>query len=69
MSHVKKLHKLNMERKTLNGMVLVEAHDWARDLQDYNHTPSGLDIACLECDLWACSKVGFIGEDWKSAFP
>jgi hypothetical protein len=55
MSPVKKLHGLNMERKTLHGMVLVGAHAWAHDLQDYSHTPSGLDIACLECDSWACS--------------
>jgi hypothetical protein len=54
MSPMKKLHGLNMERKTLHGMVLVEAHAWARDLQDYSHIPSNLDIAGLECDSWAC---------------
>jgi hypothetical protein len=56
MSPVKKLHGLNMERKTLHGVVLVGALAWTRDLQDYNHTPSGLDIANLECDLWTCSE-------------
>jgi hypothetical protein len=52
---MKKLHVLNMERKTLHGVVLVGAHAWARDFQDYSDTPSGLDIASLECHLWACS--------------
>ena len=54
MSPMKKLHGLNMERKTLHGMVLVGAHTWAQDLQDYSYIPSNLDIAGLECDLWAC---------------
>jgi hypothetical protein len=29
----------------------------ARDFQDYSHTPSGLDIACLECDSWARTRI------------
>jgi hypothetical protein len=55
MSPMKKLYSLKIEIKTLYGVVLVEAHAWAQDLENYNHIPSGSDIAYLECDSWACS--------------
>jgi hypothetical protein len=40
---------------SLYGVVLVGAHAWVRNLQDYSHTPSDPGHASLECDLWDCS--------------
>jgi hypothetical protein len=42
---------------SLHGVVLVEAHVGARDLQDYSHTPSGPGHIGLDCDSWNCSYI------------